>query len=317
MKSKKPHISVVIPVYNEESNLEELIKRLYETLSSVGRPFEMIFVNDGSTDSSWEILTRFAYRIPEMVIIDLKRNYGQHAAIFAGFEHARGDIIITMDADLQNPPEEIPKLISTMEEGFDMVGTVRIHRKDTFFRRVASRLINLFTAKITGVTLHDYGCMLRAYRKEVVKQMCQHREISTFIPALATLYSRTITEIPVKHEPRKKGKSKYNIFKLISLQFDLITSFSQIPLRMLIYLGFLISFIGIGFAFFLFVRRLIVGPEVEGVFTLFAILFFFIGAQFLAFGLLGEYIGRIYLEVRHRPRFIIREIIRENEEKSQ
>jgi undecaprenyl-phosphate 4-deoxy-4-formamido-L-arabinose transferase len=273
------------------------------------KPYELIFVNDGSTDNSLSLLKDFQQKHPDkIIVIEFTRNYGQHAAIFAGFEQCHGEIIITIDADLQNPPEEIPKLINKIEEGFDVVGTIREDRKDSLFRKTGSFIINKITAKLTGVNLKDYGCMLRAYRREIVEHMSASKEISTFIPVLATAYAGRIAEIKVKHEERQRGVSKYNLFNLISLQFDLITSFSNLPLRLLIYLGFVVSFLGLGFSLFLGIRRLIVGPEVEGVFTLFAILFFFVGAQFLAFGLLGEYIGRIYSEVRKRPRFVIRQI---------
>lgn len=309
MNNKNVDISIVVPVFNEELNIPELIPRLLKVMDEIKKSYELILVNDGSQDNSSNLLKEFQQKYADkIIVIEFTRNYGQHAAIFAGFEQASGEIIITLDADLQNPPEEIPKLINKMEEGFDVVASKRENRQDFFLRKISSFIINKVTAKITGVNLKDYGCMLRAYRREIVKQMCSLHEISTFIPVLATIYTSNIAEVKVKHYPRQKGKSKYNLFKLISLQFDLTTSFSNLPLRFLIYFGFIISSLGLGFSFFLGMRRLIVGPEVEGVFTLFAILFFFIGAQFLAFGLLGEYIGRIYSEVRKRPRFVIKQI---------
>lgn len=306
--SKEPYLSIVIPVYNEQDNLGKLFIRLKSVLDNYNQTYEIIMVDDGSNDDSLKVMKEYQKTIPEIVIIEFNRNYGQHSAVFAGFERSTGKVVVTMDADMQTPPEEIPKLLDKINEGYDVVATIRKNRYDSFFRKIASFLMNKTAARITGVNLKDYGCMLRAYKKEIVHSMCISKEISTFIPALATIYAGSIAEIEVEHTPRKDGKTKYNLLKLISLQFDLITSFSNFPIKLLVYLGFIVSFLGIGFAVFLFLRRLILGPEVEGVFTLFAILFFFIGAQFLAFGLLGEYISRIYLEVRKRPRYIIKNI---------
>ncbi len=307
MNKTAPYLSVVIPVFNEQENIEELVSRLHKVMAEIGRPYEMIFVDDGSSDNSLRLLRQCQSTIPQMTVIEFNRNYGQHAAIFSGFDKSAGEVIITLDADLQNPPEEIPKLVRKMEEGFDTVATIREKRQDSLFRRSASYLINRITSRITGVKLRDYGCMLRAYRRKIVEAMCASKEISTFIPALAISYAKHVAEINVQHTLRHRGKSKYSLLRLIALQFDLMTSFSLWPLRLFIFLGVIIAASGIGFGTFLLLMRLIKGPEwaVSGVFTLFAILFFFVGAQFLAFGLLGEYIGRIYAEVRRRPRFII------------
>ncbi|MBW2056587.1 MAG: glycosyltransferase [Deltaproteobacteria bacterium] len=309
-RKRAPYLSVVIPVFNEEENIENLVDRLSTVLRGLGKPFEIIFVDDGSSDASLELLKKAREKMREITVIAFNRNYGQHAAVFAGFEHSSGKIVITLDADLQNPPEEIPKLVSKMEEGYDAVATVRENRQDSLFRRVVSRLINRITARITGVDLKDYGCMLRAYSRSVVESMCASRELSTFIPALATTYAARTAEIEVRHESRHGGTSKYSLTRLIALEFDLLTSFSLWPLRMLMVLGTGICAAGMGFGLFLLIMRLIKGSEwaVGGTFTLFAILFFFVGAQFLAFGLLGEYVGRIYGEVRHRPRFVIKEV---------
>lgn len=316
MENRTPYLSVVIPIFNEEDNIIELSGRLKKVLIEIGRTYEIIFIDDGSTDRSLEILKQCQEETPEITIIEFNRNYGQHAAVFAGFEKSSGEIVVTLDADLQNPPEEIPKLVSKAEEGFEVVATVRMKRKDSIFRRCASCIINRITAKITGVKLKDYGCMLRAYRKNIVKLMCASKEISTFIPVLATSYAKYMVEIDVKHDSRNEGESKYNIMSLISLQFDLMTSFSVWPLRMLMFVGLAVSLAGVGFGIFLFAMRIIMGVEwaVDGVFTLFAVLFFFVGTQFLAFGLLGEYIGRIYSEVRKRPRFVIEKIYSREEE---
>jgi undecaprenyl-phosphate 4-deoxy-4-formamido-L-arabinose transferase len=229
----------------------------------------------------------------------------------AGFGESRGDIVVTLDGDLQNPPEEIPRLIRKAEEGFDVVGSVRVPRRDSLFRRVASSMVNKAVQKSTGVEMHDYGCMLRAYRRHIVEAMLQCHERSTFVPILANTFARCTTEIDVRHEERSSGDSKYGLWKLINLQFDLLTSMTTLPVRLLSVLGGIISVLGIGFGMFLFVMRLIHGPEwaAEGVFTLFAILFIFIGAQFLGMGLLGEYIGRIYHDVRARPRYFVERIV--------
>ena len=237
--------------------------------------------------------------------------------MFAGFEAARGEIIVTLDADLQNPPEEVPKLVAKMEEGYDVVGSVRQQRQDTFFRKAASRIINRVTAKVTGVQLHDYGCMLRAYRKDVVKTLCASKEISTFIPVLADLFAGRITEIPVAHAERTKGESKYSFLKLVRLQFDLITSFSLLPLRSTMFVGLVTAVLAVAAAIVLITGRIIFGSDwaLSGIFTLFAALFFFMGILLFSIGLLGEYVGRIYMEVRSRPRFVIRHVITDGKER--
>jgi undecaprenyl-phosphate 4-deoxy-4-formamido-L-arabinose transferase len=305
-----PELSIVIPVYNERDNLAELIDRCLAACRQTGFSFELILVDDGSADGSGEMIAHNADTHPEVVGVLLNRNYGQHAAILAGLAQSRGEVIVTLDADLQNPPEEIPRLVAEMGKGVDVVGTVREFRCDSLFRRAASALVNRMVQKATGVLMHDYGCMLRAYRRPIVDAVLQCREQSTFIPILANSFARKTAEIPVRHAPRKKGESKYTLLKLISLQFDLLTSMSTFPLRLLSFIGALIAACGVAFGFLILSLRLIYGPvwAADGVFSLFAILFVFIGAQFVGLGLLGEYIGRIYHDVRGRPRFFIREI---------
>jgi len=305
-------ISIVVPVFNEQENLQELIRRCIESCSGMGRPFELILVDDGSADSSPRIITEAAEQEGGKVVgVLLNRNYGQHAAVMAGFAESRGDIVVTLDADLQNPPEEIPKLVRKMDEGFDVVGSVRVPRCDSFFRRLASLIVNKVAQKATGVVMHDYGCMLRAYRRHIVGAMLQCDERSTFIPVLANSFARQATEIEVRHETRFNGQSKYSLWKLINLQFDLLTSMTTFPLRVLSVLGAVISMAGVGFGVFLLIMRLIHGPAwaAEGVFTLFAVLFIFVGAQFVGMGLLGEYIGRIYHDVRARPRYFVHRVV--------
>lgn len=304
-------ISIVIPVHNEEENIAILLERLQGVLNTLARPYEIICVDDGSTDRSLKLLVDALSVYPHLKVVELTRNYGQHAAVMAGFSQAKGEIVITMDADLQNPPEEIPRLLQVMEEGnYEIVGTVRRLRKDTYFRVLASKAVNLLARRITGVNMSDWGCMLRAYRRPVVEKMLAYAEQATFIPAFATVFAKRVTEIDVSHDQRHGGRTNYPLRKLINLQFDLVSSFSNLPLKVLLYGGILMSFIGMAFGLTLIVARLYFGAAwaAQGVFTLFAILFFFIGMQFFALGVLGEYLGRIYREVRKRPSFVIQKI---------
>ena len=308
-----PYLSVVIPVFNEQENLAELNERLLATLTAFGRSFEIILVDDGSSDRSWEMLTDLHQRQPDHIrALQFFRNFGQHQAIFAGFQAARGQVIVTLDADLQNLPEDIPKLVAKLEEGYDTVGGWRENRLDSWLRRLPSYFMNRTMSWVTGVKLKDYGCMLRAYRREVVDSINQCQESSSFIPALANLFSRRVAEIPVGHAERERGKSKYNLFKLLRLNFDLMTGFSHLPIHAVGAMGVAIALLGFLFGLFLFMRRLVVGPEVEGVFTLFAILFVLVGLNTFGLALIGAYVGRIYNEVRGRPRFIIRQTLDSN-----
>jgi undecaprenyl-phosphate 4-deoxy-4-formamido-L-arabinose transferase len=308
-------ISLVIPVYNEEANLSHLIERLRPAMQKMGKSYEIIFVDDGSRDNTLSILKSFLV-YPEVKVVELTRNYGQHAAIFSGFSVVRGDIVITLDADLQNPPEEIPNLVRVMEEGdYDVVGTIRKERKDSIFRTFPSRMINAIARKITKVNMSDWGCMLRAYRRNIVERMVSCHEHSTFIPALATYFAKKVTEIEVVHEARHAGESHYSLRKLINLQFDLVSSFSDFPLKFIMYAGIGMALLGISFGIFLGIARIIYGAQwaAQGVFTLFAVLFAFVGCQFFAMGVMGEYIGRIYREVRKRPEYIIERIYPKDE----
>jgi undecaprenyl-phosphate 4-deoxy-4-formamido-L-arabinose transferase len=305
-----PEISVVIPVFNEEENLRELGERLIRTLTGMGRPYEIIFVDDGSSDHSWELLSELNGQYPHNIrALQFHRNFGQHQAIFAGFQAARGQVMVTLDADLQNPPEEIPRLVAKLAEGYDTVGGWRENRRDSIFRRLPSQLVNYVMSRVTGVQLRDYGCMLRAYRREVIDSINQCQESSSFIPALANLFSHRVAEIPVGHAERERGQSKYSLFKLLRLNFDLMTGFSNLPIHMVGFMGVTIALLGLLFGLYLFIRRIFMGPEVEGLFTLFAILFVFVGLNTLGLALIGEYVGRIYREVRQRPRFIIRQTL--------
>jgi undecaprenyl-phosphate 4-deoxy-4-formamido-L-arabinose transferase len=302
----KPYISIIIPVYNEEGNLRSLIDRLYPVMQNIGRPFEIIFTDDGSRDRSLSILKGFSWEFPYVKVVEFNGNFGQHMAILAAFEKSSGDIVITLDADLQNPPEEIPKLVAEMEKGHDVVGTVRQKRQDSLFRKTASRIVNITTNKMTGMRMSDYGCMLRAYHRDVIDNINRCKEATTFIPALAQTFSANPSEVEVSHAERAEGESKYSLYKLIRLNFDLMTGFSVVPLQLFALFGIATALFSVAFAIFLLVRRFIVGAEVEGVFTLFAILFFFIGITIFGIGIVGEYVGRIYQEVRRRPRYVVR-----------
>ena len=306
VRSDTPKISVVIPVYNEDKCLRDLFARLYPALDALARSYEVIFIDDGSKDKSVALLREmFQQRPAETRVIMLRGNFGQHAAIMAGFERARGEFVITLDADLQNPPEEIAKLVACYEQGHDYVGTVRINRQDVLWRRKASALMNWTREKISGIRMTDQGCMLRGYSRNIVDAINLTREVSTFLPALGSMYAQRGTEIAVAHDERLSGESKYSVYKLIRLNFDLMTGFSLVPLQLFSMAGIVISLLSFAFVVFLTVRRLLLGPEAEGVFTLFAIVFLLIGITLFGIGLLGEYIGRIYLQVRQRPKYLI------------
>jgi len=309
-----PVLSVVIPVYNEEAGLQALFDRLYPALDGLGVRYEVIFVNDGSRDRSAAILAaQFAKRPDATRVILFNGNYGQHLAIMAGFMHTRGDRVVTLDADLQNPPEEIGNLLAKMDEGYDYVGTIRRQRQDSTFRRWASRTMNWIRERITSIRMTDQGCMLRAYSRQIVETINSCREMNTFIPALAYTFAQRPTEIEVGHAERAAGETKYSLYKLIRLNFDLVTGFSVVPLQTFSLAGIVISLVSIGFVLFLAVRRLIVGPEAEGLFTLFGIAFFLIGIALFGIGLLGEYIGRIYEQVRQRPRYLIEAVLEQSD----
>jgi undecaprenyl-phosphate 4-deoxy-4-formamido-L-arabinose transferase len=309
-----PKLSVVIPVYNEEAVLPALFARLYPALDALGASYEVIFINDGSVDRSAALLREQFQRRPDATrVILFGGNYGQHMAIVAGFEHSRGERVVTLDADLQNPPEEIAKLLAKMDEGYDYVGGVRYERQDTPFRRNASRMMNAVRERITRIRMTDQGCMLRAYSRDIVAAINSCREVNTFIPALAYTFAQRPAEIEVAHEERAAGQSKYSLYDLVRLNFDLVTGFSVMPLQLFSLSGIVIALLSLAFVIFLAVRRLVVGPEAEGVFTLFGLAFFLIGATLFGIGLLGEYVGRIYEQVRQRPRYLVQAVLEKKE----
>ncbi|AKA18578.1 undecaprenyl-phosphate 4-deoxy-4-formamido-L-arabinose transferase [Aeromonas hydrophila] len=306
-------VSVVIPVYNEEASLPALLSRVTAACDQLSQDYEVILIDDGSHDGSTELIRdAAAVEGSKLVGVLLNRNYGQHAAIMAGFETAKGDLVITLDADLQNPPEEIPRLVEAAMQGYDVVGTMRRNRQDSWFRKTASKLINKSVQKATGVHMSDYGCMLRAYRRHIIDAMLCCQERSTFIPILANSFARRTIELEVGHAERAHGESKYGLMHLINLMYDLVTCMTTTPLRLLSIVGSVVAGIGFTFSILLILMRLILGADwaADGVFTLFAILFTFVGVQLLGMGLLGEYIGRMYTDVRARPRYFIHQIVR-------
>ncbi|HET7922726.1 MAG TPA: glycosyltransferase [Gammaproteobacteria bacterium] len=309
-EKQDPEISIVIPVYNEQESLPGMFARLYPPLDALGRPYEILFVDDGSADRSAALLREQFDKRPDVTrVVLLQSNFGQHAAILAGFSEARGERVVTLDADLQNPPEEIGNLLAKMDEGYDYVGTIRRKRQDVWWRTYASRLMNRLRERITKVKMTDQGCMLRAYARHVVDAINNTSEINTFIPALAYLYALRPIEIEVEHSERHAGESKYSLYRLVRLNFDLVTGFSVMPLQLFSFFGVIISVGSLLLFLYMMLRRILFGPDVQGVFTLFAIVFFFIGILLFGIGLLGEYVGRIYQEVQRRPRFLIRAII--------
>jgi undecaprenyl-phosphate 4-deoxy-4-formamido-L-arabinose transferase len=306
----KPELSIVIPVYNEEAGLANLFARLYPAMDKLGLPYEVIFINDGSRDNSVAILAEQYRMRPDVTrVILFNGNYGQHMAILAGFEQTRGEIVITLDADLQNPPEEVHKLVAKMREGYDYVGSIRRKRQDSAWRTVASKMMNRLRERITNIHITDQGNMLRAYGRNVIDLVNQCGEVNTFVPALAYKFSRKPTEIVVEHEERAAGESKYSLYSLIRLNFDLMTGFSLVPLQFFSLLGMTLSLLSALLVLLLLVRRFIMGAEAEGVFTLFAIAFFFMGVILFGIGLVGEYVGRIYQQVRARPRYVVQTVL--------
>ena len=308
-------LSVVIPVYNEEAGLPALFARLYPALDALGIAYEVIFVNDGSRDRSAALLREQWERRPDTTrVVLFNANYGQHPAVVAGFEHCRGERVVTMDADLQNPPEEIAKLLAAMDAGHDYVGGVRRRREDSWFRRLASRAMNRVRERITRIHMTDQGCMLRAYSREIADAVAASREVSTYIPALAYTFANSPTEIDVEHEERAAGESKYSLYKLIRLNFDLITGFSLLPLQLFSMFGMVVSAVSLVAYVIVIAYRLFIS-EWEGFASLRVLwdrdilAFFLIGMLLFGLGLIGEYVGRIYQQVRERPRYTIRAVL--------
>ena len=306
-------VSVVIPVYNEESGLQVLFDRLYPALDALGVSYEIVFIDDGSRDHSAAILKdQFARRPDVTRVILFYGNYGQHMAIMAGFAQVRGGRTVTLDADLQNPPEEIAKLLAAMDAGHDYVGSIREKREDSWWRRLASRAMNQLRERITRIKMTDQGCMLRSYNRDVIDAINSCTEVNTFIPALAYTFSHNPTEVQVRHEERAAGVSKYSLYQLIRLNFDLITGFSVVPLQMFSLFGMLVAVGSLIVYLFVIVHKVLVAGWIEGLQTIWdrdILQFFLIGMMLFGLGLLGEYVGRIYQQVRERPRYVIQAIL--------
>jgi undecaprenyl-phosphate 4-deoxy-4-formamido-L-arabinose transferase len=308
-----PRLSVVIPVFNEEAALAALFDRLYPALDRLATPYEVLFVNDGSRDRSAAMLREAFQRRPDVTrVILFNANYGQHMAIVAGFDHCRGERVVTLDADLQNPPEEIGLLLAAMDAGHDYVGGVRRTRQDSWWRHAASRAMNRLRERITKIRMTDQGCMLRAYSRDIVRAIAASHEVSTYIPALAYTFAHNPTEVEVGHEERAAGESKYSIYRLIRLNFDLITGFSLVPLQLFSMFGMVVSAAALATYFIVIVNRLVLAGWREGFATLWdrdILAFFLLGMVLFGLGLVGEYVGRIYQQVRERPRYTIQAVL--------
>lgn len=308
-------LSVVIPLYNEEENVRELYIKLSEVLRKLGKSYEIIFVDDGSQDGTLRILEEIQKSDPKVVVLSFRRNFGQTAAFAAGFDFARGDVVITMDGDLQNDPADIPRLLEAIEDA-DLVSGWRKKRKDPFFsRRFPSIVANWLIGKVTGVRIHDYGCSLKAYRRDVVKNLKLYGEMHRFIPALASWYGVKIKEIEVTHHPRYRGKSKYGITRTIKVLLDLVTvkflhSFSTKPIQFFGPIGVLFMILGFLIVGYLFLIKILKGVPIGGRPLLLGGFFsFLIGLNFIGMGLLGEMIVRVYHETQKKPIYILKKIL--------
>ncbi len=312
----KPYLSVVIPVYNEEENIVPLLEALDKALSPLGKPFEVVIVDDGSTDRTLEKLKALKPRYPWLRIVALRRNFGQSAAFTAGIDHARGEIIVTMDGDLQNDPRDIPKLLAKIEEGYDVVSGWRKDRKDPFFsRRLPSFLANVIISRLTKVKLHDYGCSLKAYRAEVIKGLTIYGELHRFIPALVSLGGARVAEIEVNHHPRRFGRSKYGLSRTYRVVLDLLLvlffrKFATKPLHIFGLTGGILLFLGITIEGYLTILKLFFGQDIgHRPLLLLGVLLILTGINLLGTGLLAELIIRTYYEASGKRIYHVREVI--------
>ena len=308
-------VSIVIPVYEEEESLPHLYESIKKVMDKLKRKYEIVFVDDGSKDGTLRVLESYQKKDPAVVVVSFRRNFGQTAAMAAGFEYAQGDIIVTMDADLQNDPEDIPKLLEKIK-GHDVVSGWRKKRQDKFIsRRLPSMIANGLISKVTGVHLHDYGCTLKAYRKEVIKSVRLYGEMHRFIPAIASWVGASITEVETNHHPRKFGKSKYGISRTIRVVLDLITvkflqSFSTRPIHAFGPGGLLLGFIGFITALYLSFEKIVLGQSIGGRPLLsLSVLFMILGVQLVIMGLLGEMLARIYHESQGKPIYTVKKVL--------
>jgi undecaprenyl-phosphate 4-deoxy-4-formamido-L-arabinose transferase len=310
MPEQSPQLSVIVPVYNEQETIVPLLQRLHAVLQKLGRSYEILLVDDGSTDRGFELVRQSYGGDEHVVVVHLTKNFGQQQAVMAGFRECRGEQIVTIDADLQNPPEEIPRLLAKLDEGYDVVCGWRRQRHDPLLRKLSSLILNRIVSRLTRVRLHDYGCMLRAYRRAIIERVRLCPERSTYITALVCWVGGRFAEVEVAHAPRERGASKYSYFKLFELYFNLVTGFSILPLQLISFLGMACSVLGFGLGLWLILFRIVSGNDPGGVRSVFAVLFFLFGLLIFSLGLIGEYIGRIYIEVQARPGFLVRETVK-------
>jgi len=296
-------LSIVIPIYNEEENIPKLYEELKGVLEKLPYDYEIIFVDDGSTDRSFELLEEIAKKDPKVKVVKFRRNYGQTAAMYAGFQHAEGDVIITMDGDLQNDPHDIPKLLEKINEGYDIVSGWRKNRKDPFLTRILpSKIANWIISKVTGVHLHDYGCTLKAYRKEVAKSYRLYGDMHRFLPAVAKGFGAKVTEVVVNHRPRLYGKSKYGIGRTIRVILDIflvkfLNDYLNKPLYVFGGMGFTLAVIGFLILLYLAVEKIFFGASIGGrPLLILGVLLFLSGLQLISTGIIAEVIIRTYYE---------------------
>jgi glycosyltransferase involved in cell wall biosynthesis len=309
-------LSVVIPLYNEVDSVEELTGRLSDVLKTTGRSYEIIFIDDGSEDGTGEALRRIHREVPGVVVVRFRKNFGQTAALSAGFHRSRGRVIVTMDGDLQNDPLDIPLLINKLEEGYDIVSGWRKDRQDPFLtRRVPSMVANRLISLLTGVKLHDYGCTLKAFRSEVAKSLKLYGEMHRFIPAIASWMGVSVAEVVVRHHPRKAGRSKYGLYRTVKVLLDLITvkfllNYSTEPIQIFGLIGLLSTLTGLGLAVYLSFQKIFLKVALSNrPMLLLSVLLIFIGIQFITMGLLGELQTRAYHESQDKPVYVIKEVL--------
>ncbi|HDP35138.1 MAG TPA: glycosyltransferase [Candidatus Hydrogenedentes bacterium] len=306
MDTDAVEISIVTAAYNEAGSLQELYERVTKTLESLGEPYEVIVVDDGSTDNSPALLRALREQDKRWRVVRLARNFGQSPALYAGFSLVRGRCIVMIDADLQVYPEDIPLLVEKIKEGYDMVSGWRVNRRDGFFRRVMSRLLNRYTAYVTGLPLHDYGCSLKGFSRPMIERMTAFTHRCRYLAVDAAMLGGDVTEVPVRHQLRPHGRSKYGLFKLFRTAFDLITAITIMPLQFFSMVGVLFSFVGFAMSARVLYYRLVYG-NILALETVIAAFFFLAGVQLFATGLMCEYVGRIYIEAQRKPLFVIKE----------
>ncbi len=308
MTVQEPEISIIVPIYNEASNIETLMTEIVTAMESYGRGYEIVAIDDGSSDDSYALLKAQHEEIPCLRVIHLLRNFGQHPATYAGFMHARGQIIVTIDADLQNPPSDIPTVIDKLEEGFDVVQGWRQNRRDNAFRKLASRSVNRLVSYLTGMKIRDIGCALKAFRREAIELLLSSKHKSRYIPAETAWLGLKLAEVPVGHRERTGGESKYGLLALLRVNFDMIASVSTLPIRAIGPVGLLFAFLGFAMSIRVGYVRIVDG-DLDRIGSVVAIFFFLAGVQMISTAVMCQYISRIYTEVQRRPCFGVQHII--------